>query len=68
MKIVKKPYIKRGRLYLGSDQKIQKGGFIPALLRLAALALSLIAGKGIKKEKKERTLDTEKGFEIKFFF
>ena len=53
MKIVKKPYIKRGRLYLGNDQKIQKGGFIPALLRLAALALSLIAGKGIKKEKKK---------------
>ena len=43
MKVVNKPYIKRGRLFLGNGSRVQKGSFISALMKLLPLALGSIA-------------------------
>ena len=60
MKVVKKPYIKKGKLYLGG--KKQKGGFIspiaglvrslifPLAKQIVLLALKEILGLGKKKK------------------
>ena len=53
MKYVNKPYVKRGKFYLGSGKK-QRGGFLPLvgltakLLPIASTVLSIL-GKGKKK-------------------
>ena len=40
----KKKHFRRGRLILGSGKsvKVQRGGFLPLLLRLAPIALNLL--------------------------
>ena len=54
MKYVKKPYIKRGKLYLGSE-KTQRVGFLPFILKtVLPLATSLLLGKGRKRRRGRR--------------
>ena len=55
MKVVNRPYIKRGKLFLGNSRSIHQGGFLPALglaVRLTHLGISLLR-KGQKQKKKE---------------
>ena len=58
MKYVNKPYLKRGKFYLGSGKK-QRGGFLPLvglaakLLPVVSIALSIL-GKGKKKRGRKR--------------
>ena len=54
MKVVNKPYIKRGWLFLDNGSRVQKGSFISALMKLLPLALGSIAWKGQKRTKKNK--------------
>lgn len=52
MKYVNKPYVKKGKLYLGSGKK-QRGGFIPLLgvaTKLLPVALYLVYQERVRKE------------------
>ena len=54
MKYVKKPYIKREKLYFGSG-KTKRVGFLPFILKtVAPLATRLLLGKGRKKRRGRR--------------
>ena len=56
MKYVKKPYIKKGKLYLGSG-KTQRDGFLPFLAtatKILPLAASLIEGRGRRRRRRLR--------------
>ena len=58
MRMVKKPYLRKGRLILGNG-KTQKGGFLPVAAAFALLAVPLV-GKlfgGGKKQRVKRVVN-----------
>ena len=65
MKVVNRPYIKGGKLFLGNSRSVHQGGFLPALglaVRLTHLGISLLR-KG-QKQKKSRI---KRYFKCSFF-
>ena len=61
MKYESRPYVKRGKFYLGSGKK-KRGGFLPLaglapkLLPIASTALSILGKSKTKRSRKRRRL------------